>query len=401
MKIIFTFIIILSIIILWFTLDYSIGKRRKQLTTIPKIANNMSYSNIHLFTRGKDLFTDLFTEINNAEKHIHILFYIVKKDQISKEFLALLTKKAAAGIEVLLLLDWVGSMAVSRKLVKKFQQAGGKFSFCHVPHAPFFFYSLQVRNHRKITVIDGEIGYIGGYNIGKEYIDGDPPLSPWRDYHLKISGEGVRDLQKEFLIDWNRATGIYLLHDNRYFPNVKKGTCLHQLIPSQGVSLERTYSQLIQQAQYSIFIGSPYFIPNKQIVSDLIDSLHRGVDVTILVPFYSDHILVKEASLPYLRQLLQKGAKVYEYLNGFYHAKIILIDQSVCDIGTANFDRRSLFLNYELNCYIYEQTFIEEVSRVIEKDLADSKQLTLASLNNHNLFEKTKEVMAKAVAPFL
>lgn len=358
-------------------------------------------SNIKFFTSGKDLFSDLFIDIKKAEKHIHILFYIVKNDEISRYFLKLLIDKATAGIEVRLLLDWFGSRQVPRKLIKELQLAGGQFSFCHVPKAPYFFYSLQVRNHRKITVIDGKIGYLGGYNVGQEYIDGDPRLSPWRDYHLKIAGEGVLDLQTEFLVDWYRATNKRLYHETRYFPTLPKGNQKLLLVPSQGVSLEGAYLQLIRQASESIFIGSPYFIPSKQIISELLNVLKNGVTVIILVPFYSDHFLVKEASLPYLRLLIQNGANVYAYLNGFYHAKIILIDQSVCDIGTANFDRRSLFINDELNCYIYDDDFIKEVNSVIEKDLKDAKRLTLDDLYSKNLFQSMKEIGAKAVARFL
>lgn len=400
MKILFTIVIIFSIFVLWIGIDYSLG-RRKHYVTAKKNTTLMRQSDIHLFTSGPNLFEDLFDLCRNAKQHIHISFYIVKNDQISKEFLTILTEQAAKGVEVRLLLDFIGSISVSRKSLKELQTNGGQFAFCHLPKFPYFFHSLQVRNHRKISIIDGKVGYVGGYNVGKEYINEDPILNPWRDYHIKITGEGVQDLQTTFLIDWCNATHNDLLQYDKYFPPLQKGSIEHQLVPSQGVSIEAAYSKLIREAKQFIFIGTPYFIPSDQLVNDLLTALKRGVKVTILVPYKADHLFVKEASFPSLRKLLNYGANVYEYLKGFYHAKVILIDDTVCDIGTANFDKRSLFINYEINCYIYNHDFLTDIHEVVNKDIANAQPLTLEKLNSKKGLQSIREFIATTFSHFL
>lgn len=343
----------------------------------------------------------MFAEFRNAKKHIHVLFYICKNDQISQEFFNILMDKAKSGVEVRLLLDWVGSIKIKRGKIKELKAAGVHFSFSNIPKAPFFFYSSQTRNHRKITVIDGKIGYIGGYNIGKEYIDLDPKLSPWRDYHLKVQGEGVADLQQQFLLDWQEAAKTNLLQNEIYFPSLHKGTVCHKLISTEGFLLEETFSKLIHNAQQSITIGSPYFIPSKKILNSLINALAKGVSLVIIVPYHSDHLLVKEASYPYLRPLLENGARVYQFKKGFYHAKVLLIDNEVCDLGTANFDNRSFFLNHEINCFIYEKETLDQVRQILKEDMNDSDILTLNDLNSLSIFTRIKEGIARCFVHFL
>lgn len=400
LKIIMVILIAIFIIGMYLFLDFKMG-RKNHLTT--KKSNEFPFHNsdFEIFTHGTDLFNSMFEELKKAQKHIHVLFYICKDDPISTGFLDILRDKAETGVEVRLLLDWAGSIPVEKNKIKELKKAGVKFAFSNVPSFPYFFYSSQARNHRKITVIDGVVGYMGGYNVGKEYIDLDPKLSPWRDYHLKITGEGVEDLQKQFLIDWHEATKTNLLQNEVYFPKLKKGSVSHQIISTEGFLLEETFSSLIRNAKSTIFIGSPYFIPSKTIFNDLQSALVRGVSVTILVPFKSDHILVQEASYTHLRKLLKKGANVYQYKKGFYHAKILIIDDEVCDLGTANFDNRSLFLNHEINCYIYDKDMINTVKLILKKDLGDSQKVTLEDLNSLGLFTTLKEWVARSVSFFL
>lgn len=343
----------------------------------------------------------MFEEFSNTKKHIHVLFYICKNDPISQEFLNILMEKAKNGVEVRLLLDWAGSLKIKRSKIKELKDAGVHFSFSNLPKAPTFFYTSQTRNHRKITVIDGKIGYMGGYNVGKEYIDLDPKLTPWRDYHLKLKGEGVEDLQRQFLLDWSEASKTNLLQNEIYFPKLMKGEVCHKIISTEGFLLEETFSDLIHQAKKSIIIGSPYFIPSKKLLNDLILALRRGVTLTLIVPYHSDHLLVKEASFPYLRQILSNGAKVYQYKKGFYHAKVFMIDEEVCDLGTANFDNRSLFLNHEINCFIHEKKTLNEVFEILKQDIQHSQELRLSDLNSLGFSTKVKEWIAKLFVHFL
>lgn len=393
-------LIVIIIIGMYLTIDYKLG-RKNHLTNFRSNEFPARESELEIFTEGNDLFQQMFTDIQNAQNHIHVLFYICKKDSLGQEFLTLLKTKAKEGVEVRLLLDWVGSFQIGKEMIKELQAAGVEFSFSNKPKAPYFFYTSQARNHRKITIIDGATGYMGGYNVGEEYIDLDSKLSPWRDYHLKMTGEGVQDLQTQFLIDWEAATKTNLLQNVVYFPQLPKGTTRHTLITNEGILLEDTFSDLIGNAKDSITIGSPYFIPSKRVFNHLLAALDRGVTLTILVPYLSDHALVQEASYPFLRQLLHKGANVYQFKNGFYHAKVLLIDEQILDIGTANFDRRSLFLNQEINCYIHDPAIIEEMTLILKEDIQDSRKLSKEDLQSLGFFTTMKEWIAKLFIHFL
>lgn len=356
---------------------------------------------ITLFTSGPELFEDYFSQIKQANSHIHVLFYILKKDAISIDFLSILKEKANEGVEVRLMLDWVGSLKSKRRIKKFLQNSGVELFFSQAPKFPFFFYSLQARNHRKITVIDGKIGYLGGYNVGKEYINLDKKLSPWRDYHLKIQGESVQDLQDVFLQDWQVAAKVRLQYRDPYFPSLEKGPYRHQVIPTEGMDLEQTFSKLIREAKKSILIGTPYFIPGRQVFTDLQAALKRGVKLEILVPGTADHPLVREASYPYFRTLIPLGATVFQYQKGFYHAKILMIDDQTCDIGTANFDKRSFYLNQEINCYTYDKSYIDETLKILRYDQSHAKQINLKDIQSINPWAVCKEYTARALSMFL
>jgi cardiolipin synthase A/B len=391
---------IIIIILIWIFCDFLLG-RKKHMRIARREESTFLYGSLDIFPHGPELMADFFNELKQAKSHIHVLFYIVKKDQISNEFLSILKKKAQEGVQVRLLLDRLGSHKVSRDMVSALKEAGVEFAFSNRPRFPFLFYSSQVRNHRKITIIDGTIAYLGGFNVAKEYIDQDPKLSPWRDYHLKIKGESLPFIQRVFLKDWKEYAGVDLLGNDALFSKNAPGDVLHQLIPTEAGQLEEIFVERIKEAKQSILIGTPYFIPSKKVFATLLEAIHRGVRLRIIVPAKSDHILVQEASFPYLRRLLIAGAEVFEFKNGFYHAKISIFDEKICDIGTANFDKRSIFLNKEINCFIHDPKFISRVEDIIKKDLLDSKPLLLADLIKPNFFRTFKEGIAGAISLFL
>ncbi|MGG0286858.1 cardiolipin synthase [Peribacillus butanolivorans] len=400
MKIITTLASIFLLIFTWCWVDFKLGHKRnmKQVTNIKYPPRK---SDMTVFTSGKILFDDFMKEIKLAQDSIHILFYIVKNDKFSKEFLKLLQTKAEAGVEVRLLVDMIGSKNISRESIQELKKSGVHFSFSFKPKLPFLFYSIQKRNHRKITVIDGRIGYLGGFNIGKEYINQGEKLNPWRDYHVKITGEGVKDLQEVFLSDWDHDTNEDYRGTPAYFPTLVPGTQAHQVIVTNGSHLEQTLTHLIQQAEKKIIIGTPYFIPSQTLFQELRSALARKVSVTVIVPEMSDHALVKEASFPYFRVLLKEGAAILQFQRGFYHSKVILIDDKICDVGTANFDKRSLFLNSEINCLIFDRAFIEDVKKELAVDIAESKPLSRDSLSSINVVRTAKESLASILSPFL
>lgn len=392
--------VLLVLIIIWLVLDFNLG-RKKHLSIVSRRETTIIHGNFDIFTHGKKLFADYFHELRNAKKHIHVLFYIVKDDAISQEFFSILKEKARAGVEVRLLADRLGSWKVKKTAVKALREAGIQFAFSNTIKPPFLFYSSQIRNHRKITIIDGEIGFLGGFNVGKEYIDEEPSLGIWRDYHLKITGRSVNFLQSEFLIDWHEYAEEDIIGNPAYFPMLADGEVRHQFVPTEAQQLEENYLRLIQKADQSMIIGTPYFVPCNKILNELLAAIKRGVHVSIIVPFGADHLLVQEASFRYLRKLISAGAAVYQYKKGFYHAKTLVIDDKLCDIGTANFDKRSMYLNKEINCYIYDPAFIQRLMDILKKDIDDSEPLTLAILNKPNLVRSIKESIATTVSYFL
>ncbi|PFN18822.1 cardiolipin synthase [Bacillus cereus] len=392
--------LLLICITIWITIDFSYG-RLLHLKRVRSRNFPLRQSDFHLYTYGKDLYDALFTDIKQAKHHVHVLFFIVKNDKISREFLKLLIDKAQEGIEVRLLLDRFGSHHLSNEAIRSLQKHGVSFSFCHKVKFPFLFYSANQRNHRKITVIDGEIGYIGGFNIGEEYLGHNQKLGLWRDYHLRLTGEGVQDLQKQFLHDWFDETNKNLLDTSLYFPKQQTGAILHQFIPTDGAYLQNTFLHLIENAKEELFIGTPYFIPSKKIMNALLKARERGVQITILVPEKADHALVREAKFPYCRKLIRAGCNIYAFQQGFFHAKIIIADNHTCDIGTANFDKRSLYINHEINCLLYDKHFIQTVKNKLHEDLECSSLLSFEDVNPLSLVDRGKEWLGTILAFFL
>ncbi len=400
MKWLTSIIVLFVALVIWCFIDFQLGQYVHRKNWI-KRQYPIRAGTLTLITYGTILFQRYVKDLYRAQSNIHVLFYIVKDDHFSTLFFNVLMEKAQKGVKVRLLLDRFGSRKVPKGIIRKARAAGVEISFSHRLRLPFLFYSLQQRNHRKITIIDGKIGYVGGYNVGKEYIDLDPVLSPWRDYHLRMEGEGVADLQSEFIVDWERATHDSLENDSSLFPPLKQGPMLHRLLPSEGVGVEEEFVHLFDQANETIMIGTPYFIPTKKLMATLERALHRGVKVTILVPKQSDHPIVKEASFSSLRKILMDGGTVYEYEKGFFHAKIFLVDDKICDIGTANFDYRSILLNHEINCFIYNRSFINEVKEVFAKDIAQSEQLSYEKLMNLRFSTRWKEWIGKLIKRLL
>ncbi|MEH7379440.1 cardiolipin synthase [Bacillus sp. JJ1533] len=400
LRIIFWIVLIIIILLLLLRLDYSLGRKshlKKQVDDEFPLRN----SDVALYATGNSLFTDLFTDIQNATEHIHVEFYILKDDDISKEFVSLLTKKAEQGVKVRLLLDWVGAHGVTKDMENDLTRSGVSFAYSNKPNFPYFFYKLNARNHRKISVIDGKEGYIGGFNIGKEYLGKDPKFGFWRDYHLKLTGEGVADLQTQFLEDWYNATKEAISNRDSYFPPLPKGKSQTRFISTNGAHLEDDYISMIKQAEHEIIIGSPYFVPSDQLKQELIAATKRNVEIRVLLPKKPDHPLVKEAAIPYMDELSKIGIQFHMYTRGFYHAKVICIDDKLCDIGTANFDKRSLYSNYEINCYIHDKEVIQEVKNMVLSDFETSKELTRERIEELKSENKFKIKFATWISHFL
>lgn len=417
-------ILFVMLVFIWFFFDFHFGRKR-HFRLAQKHESPLFKGNFEIFSHGNELFANYFQSLKGAQKSIEVQFYIVRNDSFSQEFLTILKKKATEGVSVRLLLDRIGCLRFSKKTIAELKEAGVQFRFASTVKFPFLFYSSQMRNHRKITVIDGAIGFLGGFNVGKEYIDFNPKLSPWRDYHLRLTGEGVPFLLDVFLRDWedanvgsaNRANAVKqathepVRHSARSKETIqeaatgisdpRKPQFAHRLLATEANLLEVSYLRQLGAAKKSIIIGTPYFIPSKRIAAELLKAVERGVKLTVIVPATADHLLVQEASFRYFRPLLKAGATIYQFKIGFYHAKTVIIDESICEIGTANFDKRSLFLNKEINCYFYEADFTKQLLKIIANDIDDSQQLSLQELNRLNPFRTVKEAIATAVSYFL
>jgi cardiolipin synthase A/B len=391
-------ILLLAILCILAGIDFYFGHKKQVSLELPP---SKTRGEMQFISTGYHFFDALFRDISEASIHIHIQFYILRDDELGQELCSLLIRKAEEGVKVRLLLDLLGSHGVKKETIQSLKQAGIHFQYSNKPGFPYFLYRINHRNHRKVAIIDGKIGYIGGYNVGNEYIGKDTKLGDWRDYHLKVKGPINDALQQSFIADWNVASGENLeapLIDNPIEGAQKEFMLVH----SNGDAVYRFFYEKIQRAKKSILIGSPYFIPGKKMNRALLRALKRGVKLTLLIPMKPDHILVQEASFLYLKPLLEAGAEIYQFHEGFYHSKVVMFDEEICDIGTANFDFRSFFFNDEINCIFTEKAYIQEVKKVIESDLARSEKLTLKHLKKiRTLKVRLKEAAGFIISPFL
>lgn len=403
MYLLITLLVITAAIILFIAavlLDIYCGIRFKKASARERTLST-GFNDLHYYTNGHELFEAMKESIQGARHHIHISFFIFVADEVGNEWLSLLKKKAEEGIEVRLLVDTLSSWAL-RKKGPELAQSGLQLAFSGKPTFPFIFYSLNRRNHRKIMVIDGSVGYFGGFNVSLDYIGRNPGMGPWHDNHLRVEGESMHTLQHLFLEDWKKATAVDLLHDATYFPKTAKGTAALSLIGTDGKQLEDLFADYLGSAQTSIVIASPYFVPSKKLMPALIDRLDHGVTLTIVLPMKKDHPLVKPASYHYLEPLLKKGAKLFHFYQGFYHAKLFVIDHSRCYLGTANFDQRSLFWNDELSGFCDDPALAHRVLELLHKEISNqSVAVPYAQIRKRSLYEKGKTLCSTWLSYFL
>ncbi|MFA9457686.1 cardiolipin synthase [Halalkalibacter sp. AB-rgal2] len=389
--------IIVALIILM-RIDFLLGLR-KQKKEATRHVQETRYGDVMLLTEGEECFKQMLHDMKEATDHIHILFYIFRDDHIGKKVLSTLALKAKQGVTVRLLVDRFGCK-LSRHVKRKYKKAGISIAYSHPPSFPYLFFTINRRNHRKLTIIDGTVGYVGGFNVGDEYLGRDPSFGFWRDFHLRIAGEGVQDLQEQFLEDWQTAKQTYIKKESHY-PRLTKGEVPLRILPTDGSYLEEMFVDLIRQAKSSIVIGTPYYIPGKLLQKELLNAAKRGINIRIVLPKKGDHPLVREAAYPYFERLLKEGVSIYQYYRGFFHAKCIIIDEQMCDIGTANFDKRSFHLNHEINCLIYEKAFVQKVLHTLEYDMQRSERLTLKAYEKRPFIHRSKEKIATLVSGLL
>ena len=363
-------------------------------------------NDIQIFDDGRKKFEALINDILNAKDHIHIQYYIFKLDNLGKRIYSALIKKAKQGIKVRILYDEMGSRGLRKRHFKELLELGGEVEVFFPSILPLLNPRLNFRNHRKIVVIDGRIGYIGGFNVGDEYLGLNKKFGYWRDTHIRMEGSSVHPLQTRFLLDWNQASENNINYSESYFPAIpKKGNVTTQIVSSgpdnEWPTIKNGYLKLLMDAKRYIYIQTPYFIPDNSFLTAIEIAALSGIDVRIMVPNKPDHMFVYWATYSYVGQLLKAGAKIYIYEKGFIHAKTIVVDDKASTVGTANIDVRSFSLNFEVNAFIYDHTISHELAEIFEKDIQDCTELTLDKYENRSLLIKFKESISRLLSPIL
>src|SRR5699024_3817070 len=297
-------------------------------------------NSVQLFTDGMHKFTQLIQDLEQAKDHIHLLYYIIRHDQLGTKIADVMIKKAKEGLDVRLLYDDMGSRSLSRKYIKRLENANIKVGAFFPPKIPKVNFKINFRNHRKLAIIDGEIGYIGGFNIGDEYLGRSEKFGYWRDTHLRIQGDAVKTMQTRFILDWNQASRDHIPYEERYFIGGNKGDVGIQIVSSgpdqEWEQIKYGYSKMILAAKEYVYIQTPYFIPDESLMDALRIAALSGIKIKIMIPNKPDHMFVYWATLSSIGELLNEGAEVYLYQNGFMHAKTIVVDGKLSSVGTAN-----------------------------------------------------------------
>ncbi len=325
---------------------------------------------------AQEAYAAMLEAMEAAREHIHLEFYIFRDDEIGKHFQKVMVRKARQGVKVRLLCDGLGSHRLSREFIGTLKHAGVEVHFFLPLLQSLLDRRFNYRNHRKIMVIDGLVGFTGGMNVGDDYLGKDPKMGYWRDTHLRLEGDSVYQLQAIFLKDWKLAAGDWLSHP-RFFP---PHSCTEQesvLVVASGPdgaidASQEMYFAALCSARRRIWIASPYFIPDPTICRALKNAVLSGVDVRIIIPAKPDNKLVYSASLSYLENLQDAGVKFYRYTRGFMHAKVMIIDDLLATIGSANLDMRSFYSNFELTAVLLRPERIAELASDFEKDLKHS-----------------------------
>ena len=362
-------------------------------------------NDIKIYNSGKETFDAIFKALHDARHHIHLEYYILANDKIGNKNKNILIEKRKEGIEVRVIVDDVGSWSISKKFISELRSAGVLiFSFMEV-RFPRLTSRANYRNHRKILVIDGKIGFTGGVNIADRYIEGAKGIGPWRDAHLKIVGDAVACMQVIFAGDWYFVSRRNLT-GKKYFPPLTESNGIPVQISASGPdsdweSIGQAFFLAIASAKEKVYITTPYLMPPIQFISALKTIALSDVDVRIVIPGKSDTIMPKWSSLSYIEELLEAGVKIYFYKAGFIHSKSIIVDDNFSSVGSTNLDFRSIETNFEINTFIYDKSFTNRLEKIFFDDLANSELILLNEWRKRPWHHKLRESLAHIISPML
>jgi cardiolipin synthase len=363
----------------------------------------ISFGNdVVVYTDGKDKFEALLNAIRSAQTFVHIEYYLVRNDECGRKLVSELAAKAREGVEVRFLVDAVGAHSLPKTFFQELTDAGGKVAVFFPFLIPFLNLRINHRNHRKILVVDGTVGLLGGFNIGKEYL-GKGPLGYWRDTHLLIRGPGIKGLETRFIMDWNHSSKDRIDPSGRYYPVAgATGTTALQIVSSgpdnPEMAIRDGFVSLIGAARESVYIQTPYLVPDDLVFQVLSLAARSGLDVRIIIPCKPDHPFVFWSSHSYLGDLIDSGVRGYTYEKGFIHSKTIVIDGIAGSVGTANWDIRSFSLNFETNAFFYDPILGKKMKEVFLADLSDCSELTRERYASRSTTVKIKEGVSRLLS---
>ena len=367
-------------------------------------AEIMERGEVRILIDGAETFGAITEALNDAKRYINIEYFIFKDDRIGTEIADILCCKAEDGVKVRMIVDGVGSWKIGRKLIKRLQASGVDFRSFMPVSFPSLRSGINYRNHRKIVVVDGDVAFTGGLNVGVEYL-GEGKLGNWRDTHAGFRGEVVYALNTVFLEDWAIASGEELSPNLEEFAPTRPDACADMpFLPVQVVasgsgapwhSIEQMYFEMITEADKRIWITSPYLVPDEAILEALRVSALSGVDVRILIPEKSDHFLVYWAGRSNIENLLRAGVRIWSYKKGFVHAKTLLMDDTIASVGTANLDNRSLEINFEVQTFIYDRKTCADFTEQFLKDIEDADERMLSEWERRPFWQRVLESLGR------
>lgn len=371
-----------------------------KLADMPILRGNQS----RLLIDGRETFDKLFEDVAAARAYILVQFFTIKDDDLGRKLNAALIRKAAEGVRIYFLYDEIGSYKLPDSYLQGLRQAGIHVTAFHSTRGRTNHFQLNFRNHRKIVVVDGLVAYVGGHNVSDEYLSRHPKFGRWRDTHVRVLGPIVKAVQFTFLEDWHWATQNLPEWDWQLTPQATGGEEMLLVASGPADPLETCglmFVQAIHMAASRIWIASPYFVPDIQILSALKLAVLRGVDVRILLPDKADHRTVHLASFSYYAKTLPVGIKLYRYTSGFMHQKAFLVDEHCAAVGSANLDNRSFRLNFELTLLNFDRNTIKAVEAMLSDDFDHSRRVTLEEYSARGFFFRLAVQSARLLAPIL
>ncbi|HKK80610.1 MAG TPA: cardiolipin synthase [Prolixibacteraceae bacterium] len=388
-------------------LDQKVATKKDIMTLLLNNDKAFLTHNVHveILNNGSETFDDLKRALQCARHHIHLEFYILKFDGIGNEIFEILKIKAKEGVEVRVIYDSVGSYHMPYHKKREYHKSGIELKSFQKVIFPFLSSKVNYRNHRKIVIIDGKIGYTGGLNISDKYLEDSPAQKYWRDTFVKIEGNAVNALQSIFMNDWYYINKESIYNDVYFHEDKKSRGNLSQIISSgpdsRWQAISQFYFSAITSSTTNVYIASPYFIPNDEISFALKAAALRGIDVKILIPKYSDTFISRWSTESYLNEMMKAGVKIYHYTKGFLHSKILISDGVLSSIGSANLDYRSLETNFEVNAVFYDEQIADELTRQFIYDLKDAYLLKPGLWKKRPLHKKIASSFARLFAPLM